>query len=94
METNLEQDNSTNTPSRSSYQQLCSTAQVDPYLEPIDLTQFSHTQDLANKAMNERLAAALQVLLTLAVQQDQPVERVDKVMLDQYIGHIDQMIPI
>lgn len=81
-----------NLPAATCYQQLCDVAQVAPFQNQIDLSQFIQPEDLANKAMNERLAAALQVLLTLAIDQVQPVERVDKVLLDHYIAKIDEMI--
>ncbi len=74
------------------YQQLCDTAQVIPYKEKIDLSQYTQTEDLANKAMNERLAAALQVLLSLTMEQEEGIDRVDKLLLDQYIARIDGMI--
>lgn len=74
------------------YQQLCEKAQVIPYQEEIALSQYTQTEDLANKAMNERLAAALQVLLTLSLEQKEGIERVDKLLLDHYIAGIDTMI--
>lgn len=76
----------------STYQNLLTTAQLLPYQLPIDLSHFTHTEMIAGKEMNERIAASLQVLLSLSMQQDQPIDRVDKVMLDQYIGRIDEML--
>lgn len=76
------------------YQQLCDSAQIVPYQQQIDLQDFTQPEDLANKAMNERLAAALHVLLSLSVEQNESIERVDKVLLDQYIARIDEMISL
>lgn len=94
MEKNLKQASSINSLLGSStrYQQLCEIADVKPFQENIDLSHFIHTEDLANKGLNERLAAALHVLLSLTIEQGKPVERVDKVLLDYYIAKIDGII--
>ncbi|WP_133129404.1 type VI secretion system contractile sheath large subunit [Legionella yabuuchiae] len=90
METNLQQSQGTSV--LSSYQQLCHIAEVEPFTESLDLTHFTRAEQLANKQFNERLAASLQVFLSMAVEQGTLIERVDKVLLDQYISKIDEML--
>ncbi|GGI89830.1 type VI secretion system contractile sheath large subunit [Legionella impletisoli] len=78
----------------SAYQQLCHLAEVEPFTEPLDLSHFAQAEKLANKQFNERLAAAIQVILSLAIAQDTPIERVDKVLLDRYISKIDELLSL
>ncbi|KTD21318.1 type VI secretion system contractile sheath large subunit [Legionella londiniensis] len=80
-----------NTPA-SRYQLLCDSANLVPFQQQIELTDFLHTEDLANKAVNERVTAALQVLLSMTASIDEPIERIDKVLIDQFIAKIDEMI--
>lgn len=74
------------------YHQLCQVIDVLPFGERINLDEFVHVQDLANKNLNERLAAALHVLLTLVTEQQQPVHKVDKLLLDAFIARIDGLL--
>lgn len=76
----------------SPYQLLCDSAQIVPFKQQIELADFLHTEDLANKSINERITAALQVLLSLAPEEKEPIERLDKVLLDQFIAKIDELI--
>lgn len=76
------------------YQHLCESVQTVPFQQDIDLKEFIYPEHLANKAVNERLAAALHVLLSLTLEQEEPIERVDKVLLDHYIAQVDEMISL
>lgn len=74
------------------YQQLCQTAELMPYQQGILLNQYLQVEDMANTANNERFAAALQVFLQLVIEEGEPVERVDKWLIDHYISMIDRML--
>lgn len=76
------------------YQDLCEKMEITPYQNPIALSQFTAMEDFANKALNERVAAALHVLLTLTLEVEQSTERVDKSVLDYFIARIDDMLSL
>lgn len=76
---------------QSLYERLCETADITPAASHVNLIDFSDVSNLADLSANERLSASLQVLLDF-VSQDQQVTRIDKVLLDNYIAKIDQML--
>lgn len=76
---------------QSLYERLCETADITPASSQIDLMAFSDVANLAEVSANDRLSASLQVLLNF-VSQDNKVNRIDKVLLDNYIAKIDDML--
>lgn len=78
----------------SGYQRLCQLIDIAPYQEEIKLTSFIQNDELANKELNERVAASLQVLLELCNETSDSIERVDKAMIDCYIAKIDEMLSL
>lgn len=76
----------------SPYTMLCELAEIEPYQSMTALQSFTSREALANKPFNERLTAALHVLLELATNQADTVEKIDKVFLDSLIAQLDQLI--
>lgn len=74
------------------YSQLCQLAQTNPFNESIDLNSYAIIDNFAHKAKDERMAAALQVLLELSLEPEANIEKVDKHLLDFYIAKIDAML--
>lgn len=74
------------------YEQVCAAAAVEPYQQQPQLLSFIHPNDLANKALNERLVAGLQVLLECIAEDKLAIEKVDRVLIDRYIAMIDHVI--
>ncbi len=74
------------------YQQLCQSAELLPYQQGIQLDRYLQVDDIANTQRNERFAAALQVFLNFVIEEGEPVERVDKWLIDHYISVIDEML--
>jgi type VI secretion system protein ImpC len=74
------------------YENLCEAAHITPLSQPLLLQQFNNLNTMAERSSSERLTAALQVFLNLILEEENPVERIDKILLDQFIGRIDQLI--
>ncbi|HEV2613169.1 MAG TPA: type VI secretion system contractile sheath large subunit [Gammaproteobacteria bacterium] len=75
-----------------SYENLCETANITPVFQPLDLQQFNNLHLMAEKSASERLTAALHVFLNLMLEENNPIEKIDKVLLDHFIGCIDNKI--
>jgi type VI secretion system protein ImpC len=80
------------TESLGNYERLCDLVHVDPVEEKIQLDNFRHVNKMAEVSLNERLTAALSVFLDIASADDSISEKIDKTLLDHYIGKIDQII--
>ena len=74
------------------YERLCNLVHVDPVEEKIQLDTFRHVNKMAEVSLNERLTAALSVFLEIASADETISEKIDKTLLDHYIGKIDQII--
>ncbi len=76
----------------SPYESLCGLADVKPFHAPIEIDTFTSAEVLSNADFNERLTAALQVLVELTGDSEEQVEKIDKVFLDGLISKIDDLI--
>jgi type VI secretion system protein ImpC len=75
-----------------SYERLCDLVHVEPIDKKIQLDLFRHVNKMAEVSLNERLTAALSVFLELASEEETISEKIDKTLLDHYIGKIDEII--
>ncbi len=74
----------------STYESLCQLVDISPVDEKISLDNFRDANNLAETQADERLTAAINVFLDMA--RDGDVTRIDKSLLDNYIGKVDQII--
>lgn len=74
------------------YQRLCELAKTQPVQKTVAINNFLTTDDMANKGLDERLTAALQVFVEMIAGDESKVERVDRVLLDHYIAKLDEVI--
>lgn len=74
------------------YEKLCDLVHVNPITDQIDIDSFRHANEMADVSLNRRLTAALSVFLDLASGDAMLSEKIDKTLLDLYIGKIDQII--
>ncbi|NBC18023.1 MAG: type VI secretion system contractile sheath large subunit [Bacteroidetes bacterium] len=58
----------------------------------VSVDEFDDAQANADKSRSSMMAAALSVFVDAVSQMDQPVEKVDKVLLDSLVGQIDEKI--
>ncbi len=58
----------------------------------VDVTNFKTAEALAESNANERIGAALAFFVDSVVQSGQPIEKIDKVVLDYHISEIDKKI--
>jgi type VI secretion system protein ImpC len=70
---------------------LCEAIDATPVSKTIELTRFSQAEQLADVDANQRLAAAIKVLLQLN-QDEKAIGKIDRVLLDSYINQIDQVL--
>ena len=75
-----------------SYARLCQLVDIAPVTESIALQNFADAGELATSSLGERLTAGIQVFLDLTSKNNSKVEKIDKVLLDQYIAQIDEAI--
>lgn len=75
-----------------SYQRFCEVIDIEPVKQPVLLDNFITAEDMANSSPSSRMTAALQVFVDLVSGDASRVEKVDRVLLDQYIAKIDQVI--
>ena len=78
--------------SENQYQKLCDLIKVSPLDKPLSLTEFITNEDMANKNLDARLTAGLQVFVEMVAGEDSEVNRVDRVLLDHYIAKIDKVL--
>ncbi|VAW74696.1 Uncharacterized protein ImpC, partial [hydrothermal vent metagenome] len=74
------------------YERLCDLVEIDPVTEHIEIEDFTTLQGMADKSSSERVTAALQVFLDLASAQTSQITKIDKALLDSFIGKIDHQI--
>ncbi len=74
------------------YERLCDLVEIDPVTEHIEIEDFTTPQGMADKSFSERVTAALQVFLDLASTQTSQITKIDKALLDSFIGKIDHKI--
>ena len=79
------------------YENLCETAHITPLSQPLYLQQFNSLNTMAERTSSERLTAGLHVFLNLMIEEidekeNSPIIKIDKFLLDQFIGRIDIMI--
>ncbi len=75
-----------------SYTRLCELVDIQPLTESITLKNFADASQMADISLQERLTAGIQVFLDLTTRNNAQIEKIDKVLLDQYIAQIDQTI--
>lgn len=80
------------TADRSVYQSLCDKINLQPVLSARPLVQFRDNELLAEASADERMACAINVFLTMIGEHDNDIDRLDKTLLDYYIGRIDAQI--
>jgi type VI secretion system protein ImpC len=80
------------TETENSYERLCKLVDISPVHESMKLNQFADASRMADISRQERLTAGIQVFLDLTTRNNSQIERIDKVLLDRYIGQIDQTI--
>jgi len=76
------------------YGRLCEVAEINPLQETVNVSAFDDSNTLADMSLDKRLTAALQVFLEIARHSDQPIERLDKTLLDDYIARIDEAMSV
>lgn len=74
------------------YQKLCELTHIKPVTNPIALNSFLTIEDMANKSLDERLTAALQVFIEMVAGEESRVDRIDRTLLDYYIAKIDDVL--
>ncbi|TCS41295.1 type VI secretion system protein ImpC [Reinekea marinisedimentorum] len=74
------------------YNRLCDLIDIDPVAEGIEISKFRTSKGMGEAKQNERITAALQVFLKVALESGEQIERIDKNLLDHYIAQIDETI--
>ncbi|MBU2862306.1 type VI secretion system contractile sheath large subunit [Reinekea forsetii] len=78
--------------SSSVYGRLCDLIEIEPVENTIEFKDFKTAKGMGEAPQNERITAALQVFLNVAIESGEKIERIDKNLLDQYIAKIDETI--
>lgn len=79
-------------PEESVYASLFEKINLTPVISPVDLNLFQDNQALADVTADERVTAAVQVLLAQLETSGEKVERLDKSLLDSHIARLDQQL--
>lgn len=74
------------------YQTLCEKVNLTPVTTSFDIGEFSEQNAMAELSLDERLTAAMQVLLDVSNAENSRIEKVDRTLLDHYISKIDAMM--
>ena len=74
------------------YERLCDLVEIDPVTDHVEIKSFKTSQGMADKSFSERVTAALQVFVEIAADQGSKIQKVDKALLDSFIGNIDKKI--
>ena len=75
------------------YERLCSLAKMEPVEEHFQYEAFTDSHKMADASKSSRLTAGLHVFLELLTKsQKSGISRIDKALLDMYIGEIDDRI--
>lgn len=78
--------------SDSVYAALCNKINLKPVAEARPLEAFRDNDALSEASADERVARGMDALLNLIAQEKKPVDRLDKSLLDFYIGQLDRQI--
>jgi type VI secretion system protein ImpC len=79
---------------QSVYKNFCKALQIKPLQTEFNLTSYSDISTLANKSVDERLTAALQVFIDCITDHEHQTEKVDRVLIDYFISKIDQILTL
>lgn len=74
------------------YERLCNLVDIKPVTDSVAYDAFSDVAAMADTSLNERLTAALQVFLEVMEDSSLSIDKIDKVLLDQYIAKIDETL--
>jgi type VI secretion system protein ImpC len=74
------------------YASLCSKINLKPIAEARPIEAFRDSDTLSEASADERIARGMGAFLELVAQSSQPVERLDKSLLDFHIGQLDRQI--
>ena len=74
------------------YNRLCGLIDIQPVEKTVEIKKFQTAKGMGEAEQNERITAALQVFLQVAVESGEQIERIDKNLLDQYIAKVDETI--
>ena len=74
------------------YASLCSKINLKPIREARPLEAFRDNDMLSEASADERIARGMGAFLELVAKTSQPVDRLDKSLLDFHIGQIDRQI--
>ncbi|WP_175759767.1 type VI secretion system contractile sheath domain-containing protein [Burkholderia ambifaria] len=74
------------------YASLCSKINLKPVSEARPLEAFRDNDMLSEASADERIARGMGAFLELVANASQPVDRLDKSLLDFHIGQIDRQI--
>ena len=74
------------------YESLCQTLSLQPATHLSDLTAFNDLETLSRKDKSEILAAALQAMLQLMVEQGDQEQLIDRDLIDRYIIKMNDMM--
>jgi len=79
---------------QTAYQRLCSLVEIQPVSQEITLVPYSEAHKMAERNKSERLTAAMQVFVDMAVNSGNTILRVDKTLIDEFIAKIDEMMSL
>jgi len=91
-ETQASPEASTTTEEIGIYERLCSLADLQPLVDPVDIKNFHDPGEMAKTDANQRITAGLQVFFDLALEAGEQIDKIDKTLLDFYIAKIDETI--
>jgi type VI secretion system protein ImpC len=74
------------------YASLCSKISLSPVAQARPLEAFRDNDMLSEASADERLARGMGAFLDLVAQSSKPVDRLDKSLLDFFIGQLDRQI--
>lgn len=75
------------------YERLCVLAEMQPAKDPLSFDAFTDAQKMADASKGSRLTAGLHVFLDMLSRgSPKSISRIDKALLDAYIGEIDERI--
>ncbi|WP_321951745.1 type VI secretion system contractile sheath large subunit [Paraburkholderia bannensis] len=74
------------------YASLCSKINLKPVAQARPIEAFRDSDALSEASADERIARGMGAFLELVAKSSQPVERLDKSLLDFHIGQLDRQI--
>ena len=74
------------------YRELCKVAEIHPVKAPVNLTEYTTIEAMANRSLDERLTAAMQVFVNIIIEENPDIKHVDKVLIDHFIAQIDKKL--